>query len=335
MDQVSPQQRLTQLITSYWVSQAIYVAAKLGLADLVKDGPCTAEELARPTGTQAPALYRLLRALASVGIFAEDSQRRFTLTPMAEYLRSDTPASQRGLAVMNGEEHYRSFGDLLHSVRTGETAFDRIHGMPIFAYLTQHPEQARVFDEAMVGIHGRETAGMLQVHDFADIATLADIGGGNGSLLTAVLRKYPKMCGLLFDLPSVVERARGAIQAAGLADRCRIVGGSFFESVPPGADAYLLRHIIHDWDEAKCLTILRNIRGVIGPKGKLLVLESVIPPGNEPSFGKLLDLTMLVIPGGQERTEDEYRQLLAAAGFRLDRVTPTGTEISILEAVPA
>ncbi len=331
----SPQEQINRMLTGYWVSQALYVAAKLGLADLLKNGHKTAEDLASATACHPRSVYRLLRGLASVGVFAEDDQRRFSLTPLADCLRSDGPGSQRSLAIMTGEEHYQAFGQLLFSVQTGKTAFDKIYGMPVFDFLQNNPEQAKIFDAAMVGVHGRETATMLDAYDFTGIKVLADIGGGNGSVLTTVLKKYPAMRGILFDLPGVVERAKANIQAAGLADRCQAVGGSFFEAVPAGADAYVMRHIIHDWDTPKSTTILRNIHKAMDKESRLLVVESVIPPGNDPSFGKLLDLTMLVIPGGQERTEQEYRELYESAGFRLTRIVPTAAEVSVIEGKKA
>jgi len=232
---------------------------------------------------------------------------------------------------MVGGGQYRAWGELLYSVQTGKPGFDQIHGMPIFDFLSQHPEQAKVFDAAMVGVHGRETAAMLDAYDFSGVRVLADIGGGNASLLTAVLQRYPTMQGILYDLPGPAERAKAAIEAAGLTARCQVLGGNFFESVPPRADTYLLRHIIHDWDDEKSLTILRNIHRVMGPSGKLLLVEGVVPPGNGPSFTKLLDLAMLVVPGGKERTPAEYRQLLQAAGFQLGRIMPTQAEVSVIE----
>jgi len=310
----------------------VYVAAKLGIADLLVSGPRTAADLAQATRTHAPSLYRLLRALASLGVFAEDSEGRFALTPLAECLRSDLPGSQNALAVMSGEEHYKAWGELLYSVQTGKIAFDKLFGMPCFDFLSQNVEQAKVFDAAMVGVHGRETSAMTDAYDFSDIKVLADIGGGNGSLLMSVMKKHPSMRGMLYDLPGVVDRARPAIEAAGLAGRCDIVAGSFFESIPAGADAYLMRHIIHDWDDEKSLTILRNVHRAMSPTGRLLLVEGVIPPGNEPSFGKLLDLTMLTIPGGKERTEPEYRALFQQAGFELVRIVPTAAEVSVIEA---
>lgn len=331
---MSQQARLAQMLSGYWTSQCLYVAAKLELPDQLFDGPKTAEQLAHAAGVHAPSLYRLLRALASLGVFAEDEQHRFRLTPLAEPLRKNVPGSQWAWAVMMGDEHYACWGRLFDTVRTGELAFDKLYGSPVFDYLSQHPDKAAIFDEAMVSIHGPETAAMLDAYDFAGIRTLADVGGGNGSLLTVVLKRHPRLNGLLYDLPGVIERARQNLGAAGVADRCQTAAGNFFESVPAGADAYLMRHIIHDWTDEQCQTILRNIRQVIPRDGRLLVVEFVIPPGNEPFFGKLLDLNMMLIPGGKERTEAEYRDLFASAGFRLTRIMPTRTEISIVEGQP-
>ena len=325
---------LGQLLSGYWVSQAIYAAAKLGLADLVRDNPQTAEQLATATQTQAGPLYRLLRALASVGVFREDEQHRFALTPLAEQLRADAPNSQKALAIMCGEEHYVSWSEILYSLRTGKPAFDKIYGKGVFDWLSTHPEQAAVFDQAMVDIHGRETEAMLDAYDFSTIGVLADVGGGNGSLLRGVLARHKNMQAMLCDLPGVIERATPLIAAAGLSDRMRTVATNFFEKVPAGGDAYLMRHIIHDWDDEKSLVILRNVRQALRPEGKLLLIESVIRPGNEPHPAKLLDLNMLVIPGGQERTEAEYRRLFDASGFRLASITPTKSAIDVVEARP-
>ncbi|HVW39613.1 MAG TPA: methyltransferase [Pirellulales bacterium] len=329
----SPASQMARLISGYWISQAIYAAAKLGLADLLKNGPRTAEDLAHATQTHAPSLYRLLRALASVDVFAEDDQRRFSLTPLAETLRSDVPGSQWSMAIMMGEEHYRAYGELLYSVQSGETAFEKLYGAPIFDFLTKNQEQRIIFDAAMTGVHGRETGAVLDAFDFSNIRCLADIGGGNGSVIVSILRRYPELRGILFDLADVADRARDAIEAAGLAGRCQVVGGDFFQSAPVGADAYLMRHIIHDWDDEESVDILRSVHGAMRDDGRLLLVESVIMPGNDPFFGKLLDLTMLVIPGGRERSEVEFRGLLDAAGFTLVKITPTEAEVSVIEAV--
>lgn len=329
-----PAQQLGQIITAYWQSQAVYVAAELGIADLLRDGPRHADRLAEQTESDADALFRLLRALASIGVFTETAPGTFGLTPMAELLLSDAPGSQRDLARMAGGEQFQAWGHLLYSVRTGSPSFDHVFGMPVFDFLAANPEQARVFDGAMVGIHGRETAAVLEAYDFSGIQALADIGGGNGSKLIAILQAHPRLRGVLFDQPHVVERARTAIADAGLSDRCEIEGGNFFEDVPGGADAYLMRHIIHDWDDDKSRTILDCIRRRIPEDGRLLLVESVIPPGNDAFGAKFLDLTMLAIPGGKERTRDEYERLLSSAGFTLVRVVPTRTEISVIEATP-
>jgi hypothetical protein len=331
MTEASTHQQLDRMITGYWISQAIYAAAKFGIADHLQGGPKTVAELATATSTNPDALYRLLRALASVGIFAEGDSRRFSLTPLAEPLRSDMAGSKRALALMSGDEQFRAWAEIDYSIRTGKVAFDKVFGKPVFDYLGEHPDKARIFDAAMVGIHGRESNAVLGAYDFSAFGVVADVGGGNGSQITEMLKKHGRMKGVLFDLPHVIERATERIQASGLLDRCKLVAGSFFDAVPEGADAYVMRHIIHDWDEEKCLTILRNCHRAMRPAGKLLVIESVIPPGNEPFHGKFLDLVMLLIPGGKERTEAEYRALFERAGFKLTRIVPTGTEISIIE----
>jgi hypothetical protein len=335
METASLQEMMNRMITGYWSTQALYVAAKLGIADLLTDGPRSVDMLAQATKVHAPSLYRLLRALASLGVFADDGTGRFSLTPLADCLRSEVPGSQRALAIMSGEEQYKAWGELLYSVQTGKTSFDKLYGMPIFDFLSTNLDQAKVFDAAMVGVHGRETTAMTDAYDFSGIAVLADIGGGNGSLLTTVLKKHPALQGILYDLPGVTARATASLQAAGLAERCQVIGGNFFESVPAGADAYLMRHIIHDWDDEKATKILRNVHWAIGKEGRLLIVEGVIPFGNESCFGKLLDLTMLTIPGGKERTEEEYRQLFTAGGFTLTRIVPTKAEVSVIEGMKA
>jgi hypothetical protein len=332
--QQSPHRLLAQLISGYWISQAIYAAAKLGIADLLEAGPRTSEDLAAATGTQPRALFRLLRALASVGVFGEKPPGTFRLGMLGGSLATNAPGSQRAMAIVMGEEHYRAWGEILYSLRTGKSAFDHLYGKPFFDYLAEHPEPARLFDAAMTGIHGPETRAMLNAYDFAGIGTLVDVGGGNGSLLCVVLKYHPAMKAVLFDRPDVVEHARATLREAGLEQRCQAVGGSFFDSVPAGGDAYLLRHILHDWDDEQALAILRNCRKAMAPGARLLAVESVIPPGNNPFFGKLLDLTMLVLPGGLERTEAEYQALYTAAGFRLTRIVPTDKEVSVIEGEP-
>ncbi|MBS0210307.1 MAG: methyltransferase [Planctomycetes bacterium] len=329
----APADSLLPLISGYWLSQSVYAAAKLGLADLLADRPRNVAQLATATNTKPDFLFRLLRALASVGVFAESESQVFRLTPMAELLRSGVPGSQRSLAIMMGEEHYAVYGQLYHVLHTGENAFERVYRKPVFDFLSEHPEQASIFDDAMTGIHGRETAAVLDAYDFSGISVLADIGGGNGSKLTAILQRHEPLRGILFDLAHVLERAKPRVEAAGVGGRCQLVAGSFFEAVPTGADAYLMRHIIHDWDDAKSLTILRNCHRVMQPGHKLLLVEAVIPAGNTPFHTKLLDLTMMLIPGGKERTEAEYRTLYEQAGFELNRIVRTATEISVIEGI--
>jgi len=333
MTEASPHQQLDRMITGYWTSQAIYAAAKLGIADLLKDGSKNIEQLAEESGTNSDALYRLLRALASVGIFTESGQKEFSLTPLAELLRNDVPGSKRALSMMSGDEQFQAWSEIIYSIQTGKTAFDKVFGKPIFDYLGEKPEKAKIFDAAMTGIHGRETDSILEAYDFSGIKVLADIGGGNGSNIIGILQKYPEMQGILFDLPHVIERANPNIESAGITDRCDLVTGDFFESVPKEADAYLMRHIIHDWDDEKSLTILRNCHAAMPDNGKLLVVESVIPPGNDPFAGKFLDLVMMLIPGGKERTSEEYKTLYEQAGFELTRIVPTNSELSIIEGI--
>jgi hypothetical protein len=327
MNDPNLQDQLARLVSGYWYTQTIYVATKLGIAEHLKDGPKSAHELAQATGTNPRALYRLLRALASISIFAEE-EGKFSLTPLAECLLDP---SAKAMATMRGDFQYRAWGELLYSVQTGASAFEKVYGKPVFDFLSENPEPGKLFDQAMTGVHGRETGAMLEAYDFTGIKTLADIGGGNGSVITAILKKYPAMQGIIFDLSGVMERTKANLKVAGLEGRCRIVPGNFFQAVPPGADAYLMRHIIHDWDDDKSLAILRNCRQAMDKGDKLLVVEGVVPPGNEPSVSKFFDLAMMVSPGGMERTEDEYRQMFEAGGFRLKRIVPTKTWISVLE----
>lgn len=331
--ELSPQQQLDRMISGYWISQAIYAAASFGIADLLKDGPRGIDELSQASETNTDALYRLLRALASVGVFAELEGKKFQLTPMAEQLRSDIPGSQRALSLMMGGNQFKAFGEINYSIQTGQTSFDKVFGQPIFDHLSENPEEAKIFDAAMMGIHGRESNSVIDAYDFSSIGTLADVGGGNGSQLSAILQAVPQLQGMLFDLPHVIERAKPRLESAGLLGRCQLVGGSFFEKIPSGADVYMMRHIIHDWDDEKSRTILKNIHAAMADDGKLLIVESVIPTGNEPFGGKLLDLVMLLIPGGKERTAEEYKTLLDEAGFRLTQIVPTNCEISVIEAV--
>jgi hypothetical protein len=332
---LSSPETLIQMITGFWVSQAIYAVAKLGIADLVKEGPKPCEDLAQAAGMHPRMLYRLLRALASVGVFREDKAGRFGLTPLAEYLQSGVPGSLRSFAIMQSELQYRAYGELLHSVKTGETAFNLVCGQELFPYLTQHPTAAAVFDEAMTNYTMQVAPAILAAYDFSQFGMLVDVGGGYGTLLTAILTAHPALRGVLFDLPHVAEDAKKRLAAAGLAERCAITAGDFFAAVPASGDAYLLKWIIHDWDDERAVTLLKNCHQAMAARGKLLVIEAVIPPGNTPFLHKWMDLTMLVIVGGHERTEADYRALFEAAGFKLTQIIPTSSEMSIIEGMRA
>lgn len=329
-------QRLVELLSSAWMAQAASVAARLGVADLLRDGPRGLEELAAAAGAHAPSLRRVLRALASIGIFAEDERGRFSMTEAAGPLRSDAPDTLRAFAVMQGEQWvWRSLGEMLHSARTGGPGFDKVYGMPVFDYYAAHPEAARVTAESHASRGAAENAAILAAWDFSAARTVVDLGGGQGSLLTAILRAHPAARGVLFDLPHMVAMARSLLETAGLAGRCEAVAGDFFAAVPPGGDLYLMKKVVHDWDDAATLAILRSCRAAIPAEGRLMLAEWVIPPGNTPHFSKRLDLLMLVYTGGRERTEAEHAGLLAQAGFSMGRVIPTATALSLIEAVPA
>lgn len=329
----SPRDELNRMIAGFWVTQAIHVAVRLRVPDLLSAGPRTAEELAAETGSHARSLYRLLRALSSSGVFREDAEHRFALTPLSECLLANTAGSLSALAWMRGDWQYQAWGDLLHNVQTGDTAFEHVFGEPLFEFLRHKPENAAIFDQGMVGVHGRETEAMLAAFDFSDIRVLADIGGGNGSVLAAVLAKFPSLKAILFDRADVIDRAKANLTQAGVAERVQFIAGDFFQSVPSGADAYFLRHIIHDWGDQQAIKILKNCRAVMQTDGRLLLAEFVLPDGPEPFHGKWFDLAMMVVTGGQERTETEYRRLLDMCGFAWRRVVPTASELSVIEAI--
>ncbi len=323
---------MMQMITGYWVSRCLYVAAKLEIPDLVSEKPMTIEQIAEATGSHAPSLYRVLRALASIGVFREDENGYFHLTPMAEILTSSHPQSLRQLTVMFGEETYYSWSELLHNVTTGENAFQHVYGEEFFPYLAKNPESSHIFNEAMTDYIAQTHFAVVETYDFSGITKLADIGGGNGTLLTLILNKYPNMQAILFDQPHVIEEAKTHMPAH-LHERCEMVGGDFFQSVPTGADAYLLSSIVHDWDVERGIQILRNVRAAMQSGDKLLLVETVLAERNQPDFGKLLDLTMLTVTGGLERTAAEYGEVLTQTGFDMQRVVSTASPGSIVEAV--
>lgn len=329
---LSPSLAMRQLLNGYRVTQILSVAARLGLADLLTNGPRTVDELAAATGTQASALYRILRALASVGVFAETAiPRQFTLTPLAATLRADHPQSERDHALFFGGESYRAWADLLYSAQTEAPAFEHVFGMGHFEYLAQHPEESAIFDRTMSAGSRMAAPAIAVAYDFATAGTVVDVGGGRGTLIAAILRAHPTVRGIVFDQPHVVAGAGPVLAEAGVADRCELVGGDFFTAIPEGGEVYILRRIIHDWDDDRAVAILRNCARAMAPGARMLVAETVIPPGNEPSAAKFLDLQMLVMTGGRERTAAEYRSLFAAAGLSLTRVIPAGPEVSLIE----
>jgi hypothetical protein len=336
-EQLPPDAQLLQLVAGAFVSQAIYVAAKLGIADILADGPRDVKYLAEKTATQERALYRLLRACASVGAFTETENKRFSNTPMTETLRSDAPRSTRDLTIWMGEEpHWRVYGELLYSVKTGRPSWDKVHGEPVFPYLFEtNIELGEIFNRAMTSYSHQSIGPVLEAYDFSGAETIADIAGGYGHLLAAILAANPKANGVLFDLPIVLEGAPDMLDRYGVKDRVSLVEGDFTKEIPVKADIYLLKHIIHDWYEDKCRTILQNIRANMPDDGRVLIIEAVIPEGNEPHFGKIIDLEMLMSPGGVERTPTEFRELLEESGFRLNRIIPTMGPMSIIEAVKA
>ena len=332
----TPAAALTRMIVGFQVSQAIHVAATLGIADLLAGGPRTVDELAAETETHGPSLYRLLRALASVGIFHEEEGRRFALTPMAELLRSDVPGSLRGWAAFIGRPYFReSWSALEHSIRTGENAFQHVHGTDVWSYRAERPEESAIFDRAMQSLTGGANEALLEAYDFGRFRTVVDVGGGNGALLAALLTKYPAMQGIVFDQDHVVANAGPVLEEAGVADRCKVVGGSFFEEVPGGGDAYTLKSIIHDWDDERSIEILRVCRRAMSDDARLLLIERIVGPPNEDPRTKFGDLNMLVNPAGRERTVEEWESLLDASGFRLEGTTPSASGLAVIEAAPA
>lgn len=327
-------EHLTRIMTSAALSRAVSTIAELGVADLVQIGqPQPVEYLARASKTHEPSLYRILRFLAGHGLFQETEDRHFDHTPLSAALRTDAPGSYRAGAQLF-HQLFAAWDGLHHSVQTGEPAFNKVFGAPIFDYIQAHPKMGPIFDAGMTSLNFYETTAMLDAYDFTGINVLADIGGGNGSLLSAVLLRYPHVKGILFDLGHVVGRAKENLKAAGLTVRCSVIEGSFFESIPAGADAYLFRHIIHDWTDEQSIQILGHCRRVIPANGKLLIVDCVIPAGNTPSLSKDMDITMLTFPGGQERTEGQFRSLLKASGFELKSITPTTTMINVVEGKP-
>lgn len=328
-----PQAQLMKLLSGTFVTMGLHVAAKLHLADQLKDGPKNHLELAKLTDAQPDALLRLLRALASVGVLVENEDGRFDLTPVGECMVTDLPGSLHGLALMFGESFHRQvWNQLLYSVRTGLPAFDQVHGLGAFDYFERHPEAAEIFHNAMTSFSGSIADAVIDSYDFSRVVTVVDVAGGHGILLNTLLRTHPHLLGILFDLPKTLETV---LLPSDLTGRLKLVTGDFFQSVPDGGDLYLLKSVIHDWDDAKAIDILRNVRLAMGKHGKLLLVESLLLPGNHPDLTKWIDLEMLVMtPGGRERTEMEYRVLLGKAGFELTQLIPTPSPLWLVEGMP-
>ena len=324
-----------RLVTGFRVSQAIHVAVVLGISDLLVDGPLGVAELADRTGSHERSLYRLLRALATAGVYEELDGQRFGSTPLGDELRTDAAESAAGQAAFVGRPSYwQAWSSLLHSVRTGENAFRAVHGQDVWTYRAEHPDDGAIFDDAMTSMSRFIAGAMLDAYDFGRFRSVVDVGGGRGGLLAAILRRWPELQGVLFDQPHVVALAPSLLDSAGVADRCRIVTGSFFDEVPSGGDAYVLKNIVHDWPDPEAIAILRNCRKALAPDATLLLVERVISGPNEGFDAAFSDLNMLVAPGGLERTRDEYAALLSAADLHLTRTVPTASDVTVIEAVP-
>ena len=328
----SPQARLSQMATGFILSRLVYTAASLGIADHLAAGPKSAGELASPTGCNEVSLARFMRSLTNFGILALGDDGRFSLTPLGEPLRSDAAGSVRSSVMsMAGQWCWQTWEAFPSTVVTGKPAFDSVFGMPVFDWLGQHPDEARLFSATMAAYHGAEPPAIAAAYDFSSCGVIVDVGGATGNLLGHVLARHPGPKGVLFDLPQAMTDAPARLQALGVADRVTIQAGNAFEAVPPGADVYILSHVLHDWNEGLCLTLLRNCRAAMTPTSRLLIIELVLREGNAPGFGSS-DMVMMTLTGGAERTPREFESLLARAGLTMTRVTPTTTNVSIVEA---
>jgi SAM-dependent methyltransferase len=324
---------LFQMATGYWLSQAIYVAAKLGLADLLKDGPKSCDVLAAATGADKQSLFRLMRALSSARVFAHLQNDSFALASAGESLQSNVPGSLRAIVMSIGEIHYQAWGDLLHSIQTGSPAFNKVFGTGLFEYLQRNPEAADTFNRGMTDVSSMLAYAVLMAYDFSGISAIVDVGGGQGKLLRSILQLNPQIKGTVFDLEPAIEMTKQHLGSDACGGRCSAIAGDFFDSVPEGADAYILSGVIHDWDDDHGIRILKNCRRAMARNGRLLLVEVVVPDADAKCFSKLLDLNMLVMTGGRERTKSEFRTLLAAAGYRLTKMVPTMAPQSVIEAL--
>jgi hypothetical protein len=331
-----PQLALQQLIQGFQMTQCIYVAAKLGIADLLKDGPRTSEELAQATGTHAPSLYRVLRLLSAVGLLTEGQAHFFALTPLGAYLQTGVSGSMRETVLLYGDKpSWHVWGNLLHSVQTGEPSFEHVFGLALFEYNQQHPEHATLFNNMMTEWTASVAPTVAAAYDFSATQTLVDVGGGHGQMLASILQAHPSLHGVLFDLPHVVKGAPPLLEAAGVADRCEVIGGDAFTAVPEGLETYLLSRVIHDWDDEHAIALLTRCHQAMRPQGKVLLVERVILTDSSPQVLVLeSDVQMLVLSyGGRERTDAEYRALLNAAGFEVTRLIAVLAPFYVIEAV--
>jgi hypothetical protein len=327
---------LLRMIDGFRVTQTIYAAVELGIPDVLGDGERSADELAEASGADSSALYRLLRALASLGVLHETDDRRFTLTELGQPLRADAPGSLRGWARLSGREYFWStWGNLTSSIRTGENTFRSVHGTNVWEWRAAHPEESALFDDAMRSTTLAANSAILAAYDFGRFGTVVDVGGGTGTLLAAILQAHPGTRGVLFDQEHVVSGAGAVLAKARVADRCEVVSGSFFSAVPKGGDAYVLKWIIHDWEDADCVAILRTCRDAMGTDAVVLVIERALGAPNESVDAKLSDLNMLVMPGGRERTQEEYADLFARAGLRFVSSSLATSGHAVMEAAPA
>ena len=330
-NELPPPAQLMNFIVGKWISKPIYIAAELGIADMLAEGSKSIEELAHISQSHASSLYRMMRALASVGIFFETEAKRFELTPMAEYLKT---GAMRSIALMfNSDWSDKAWGYFLDSVKTGGTAFEKAHGMSVSDWLEKNPQAAEVFNEANAIKAGSSHRAIVDVYDFSGIHTLTDVGGGLGVLMAEILIANPLMEGIVADTPSVIQKTGKIIQARGIEGRCQAIECDFFKKIPFGSDAYLMSNILHDWPDEQCRIILTNCHRAMKTESKLLVVEMVIAPGNEPSVAKLLDLEMLVITGGRERTEAEFNNLFVSSGFKPSRIIPTKESVCVIEVI--
>lgn len=335
-DAMPPQAILYQLAIAHYVPRALHVAAKLGVAELLADGPRPASELAAATATDAGALRRILRLLASVGVFEELDDGRFAQSPLSDCLRADAPGSARDMVLLfSGVSNQDAWRELEHCVRTGEPVY-RLRGQTDpFAEMAKDPATMAAFDAAMASGTRFAAIAVAATYDFSGLGTLVDVGGGSGALLIAILGMHPHLRGVVFDQPAAADRARDAIAAAGLADRCTASGGDFFVEVPRGGDAYLLKHVIHDWDDERAIAILRSCRRAMTPDARLLLIEGIYPARIDRSLASrgaaANDVNMLVNTGGRQRSEREMRELYDAAGFAVTRVVPTPANVCIVE----